>query len=623
MWNARLWLLPVCLLVTAVGVVGCAKPAAQTPADTAKATEEKERTVPPQGTVQKEALPETEPKPDPLAKLGGPSRDLNAPLVLGAGEGDPSRQQVLVYYANDSSVEGEGAKNLQTLGDWLRSSTHPEVAVLADKVEQDVTLFSAAVEQEMADIRAARAALPVAIQPAVVLINNTLARQGKMELAAAGKEFRQAEIPLPASEDGILQAWPLADPQVLDAVLKAIGEQFPPEQFEIVLVTKSHGSPDFILTTRIAVDTTQFEQSKLIGLLEANAAERLAKFKEQATPLTDADGKPILLAGEQGVFENGGELRADGLGPLRLAAAGEKLLLVDLMGRPVQTQDKTQIELRDGALYAADAEQPLQTGDQPAAVELLRGLQNHPIILSRLDDAARSELFATPQHLLVGPLAKFGLTATGEPLEATASAEQIATAKSRDPRQGFEGFEPVEHGVLDPFKTEPFLDKMDTLGKSGTLDPFKNAPFLDKDMTLGKTGTLEPMSDNTLDINEPVAGFRGTKKEDYVATLLAAGERGQQFPLIFAESCRSQFGREQSALLKAQAKNIGYLWTSDQYGLRYQTLPYADLFDRLADGERLSLAMLQTLVAEQRRQAIARASGGAVPDGKPTPTTAE
>ncbi|WP_197442795.1 hypothetical protein [Lignipirellula cremea] len=55
--------------------------------------------------------------------------------------------------------------------------------------------------------------------------------------------------------------------------------------------------------------------------------------------------------------------------------------------------------------------------------------------------------------------------------------------------------------------------------------------------------------------------------------------------------------------------------------MKYQTIQYADLFDRLASGDRLSQAMLQTLLAEHRRETAARVPAGTAPATTPAGST--
>lgn len=519
-----------------------------------------------------------------LDQLTGGSRDLSAPVELGDVNGDPSRQQVLMYYANETSADGAGADNVRTLTEWLRSSDNAEVRAMATSIESDADRFADVVERETSTIRAARAKLRPAQRPAVVLITNAMARAGHMQVAAAGKDFRRVPLQLPEFDDAILQAWPLASASSMSAVIDAVAELLPPTQHEYVLVTKSHGNRHFALTTRVALNTSVLERQRVLAKLEADADQQMDEFRHEGRLLTTEDGQPVKLKSGGAIYEKAGALRAAGRGLLRLKQTDDDLRLVDCTDVPVLTEDGHPIALNGSELIVTGTDKPLRVGDDIASIRFLVGPQRHPIPLA--DSNTVRGLFAeSSQRPLIG---KPQLLAAADPNSQSGTAHKSDTNRA-------EGLDPNSNT---------------TLSKDGTLDPNSNN-------TLGVAGdiVLDPDGEFGVDkIGQPLVFYRGISKSQFVEILQDAGQRGLTFPLLFAESCKSRFGLDRLALLQADIDSVAWVWTSDVYGLTYDTLDYAPVFVGIADGQRLSQAMMQTLADTYREQRQERAASGTVAD---------
>lgn len=77
------------------------------------------------------------------------------------------------------------------------------------------------------------------------------------------------------------------------------------------------------------------------------------------------------------------------------------------------------------------------------------------------------------------------------------------------------------------------------------------------------------------DVLGTMQASRGISRSQYLATLEDAGRvLKMEFSLVFAESCSSGIGFTRETKLP---ENIGFLFTSDQTGLFYQTIPYRSL----------------------------------------------
>jgi hypothetical protein len=84
----------------------------------------------------------------------------------------------------------------------------------------------------------------------------------------------------------------------------------------------------------------------------------------------------------------------------------------------------------------------------------------------------------------------------------------------------------------------------------------------------------------------------GVSKARYTATLGRLGkERSMYFMAAFIESCRSELSADELAALSGPARNVGMLYTSDQKGLTYSTLDYAELLDKKNADKPLSASL--------------------------------
>ncbi|QDU94496.1 hypothetical protein [Lignipirellula cremea] len=579
--------------------------------------------------AQKPVTPEDDPSRPRISSessldlLSGSSRDLSAPVRLGNVDGDPTRKQVLIYYANETSADETGEQNLRTLSSWLNSSAYAEVRALADGIEKDAKHFGAAVEQEIESLKAARRKQDAAKRAAVLIITNALAREGQMLVADTGEEFRTESVVLPKFDDAILQAWPLSDVKSLSTVLAAVAKFFPPSSHEYVLVTKSHGNKHFALTTRVALDTHVLDRDRVIAKLEADADQQMKKFRQEGRPLLLVDGAPVKLESGGAIYVRKGALRAEKRGILRLKLVHERLLLVDREDEIILTTDARPILLRDGVFVVDGQNEAVKLGDELARISVVLGPQQTPIFLATLDVEARKELFAvSSQQPLVGSPTELALLFKEDTLQKPAGtlapgAEDTLQKPAGTLAPGAEDTLQKPAGTLAPGAEDTLQKPAGTLapGAEDTLQklPGTLAPGAEDTLGVASDAELDPNGEFGVDSSaKPLVYYRGVTKPQFVGVLLKAGKSGQEFPLLFAESCRSQFGFDVATLNQAQVNNVGCVWTSDLHGLRYTTIDYTDVFANVAKGQRLSQAMMTTLTGVQRQQQIERAASGVI-----------
>jgi hypothetical protein len=563
-----------------------------------------------------------------IEKLGQQSRDLSAPMVLGDVQGDLKKSQIMIYYANENSVEGDSAENIKVLAEWIRSSKYPEVRAIATGIEEDVKKFTATVQSEIEQLQSAREKLDTKLQPGVVIITNQLARQGTMLVATPGHELNSEAITLPDSTDALLKAWPLSNPAVLEAVLQKVATTFPPASHEYVLITKSHGNSRMALTTRISMDTSKLDKSRVIAKLEADMDRDMEKFRKDGQQLLKSDGTPLEIKGGHAIFVKNGQLRADHLGFLKLQVVNNELILVDTSGDVVTATSGESILLTEGKLHMAGDKQPLRVGDQPAVVEIVLGMLQQPIHISQMKtDEIHTMIARQSCQPLVGSADQLVLQASMDKTQALPNQSQTLSPTAHDSLSKPVGklgvntdstlskpsgsLSPTAHDSLSKLAGSLGVNTDSTLNKSsGSLSPTMND-------TLG-TGTDEELDPKgEFGVNKdgsPLVYYRGISKLDFARIIRESSKAGMQFPLVFIESCHSHKGFEGTSFDSKDEKQtgIGVVWTSDRYGLKYQTIDYNHIFAKLPNDKRLSSVISDSLLGIHAEQSSARTEAGAL-----------
>lgn len=174
--------------------------------------------------------------------------------------------EVLIYYANETALEGPEARSWDTIIGWLEPSPHPEAKKIVEQLRHDREGFAPAVD---ADVGILRERLP-RLRPVVggAIFTNRLARRGKcLVLPEGASEFQEPALSLPNQENYILAANPMADAANLARCLGEVARRFDPAAHEFILVTKSHGSPKMALTPRLAVRAEETTKEELLSIL--------------------------------------------------------------------------------------------------------------------------------------------------------------------------------------------------------------------------------------------------------------------------------------------------------------------------------------------------------------------
>lgn len=226
---------------------------------------------------------------------------------LAAAEQPAAKPEVFIYYANETSPEGDEAKSWDTIIDWLASSDNPKVSKIAGQLRRDREQFCAVVDEDLAKLRenlptslfqdtppsppvplprpsaivpgegSSGTALPrsSAVVPGegtsslagTAVFTNRLARRGKYLLMRPGSAgLEETTVELPHFENLIYAASPLATAESLGICLREVTRQFDPTRHAFVLHTKSHGNAKMAMTPRLIVRAEQTNREELLAV---------------------------------------------------------------------------------------------------------------------------------------------------------------------------------------------------------------------------------------------------------------------------------------------------------------------------------------------------------------------
>lgn len=184
--------------------------------------------------------------------------------------------EVIIYYANETNLVGKQKENYSILINWLRSDpTNTKALKIAGQLEKDSRDFPEFVNKDIAAIGDA------AIQRGafnVVMFTNANAVKNQCLVYYAGfNKIKTEDFQYDPPVNYVAQSQPLSEASTLLAALKRTSQLFPSEKYKYILISKSHGTFDQVLTPRISVrheETTREEILKIATFpLDADPGE--------------------------------------------------------------------------------------------------------------------------------------------------------------------------------------------------------------------------------------------------------------------------------------------------------------------------------------------------------------
>ena len=182
--------------------------------------------------------------------------------MASVGYADVPRHRLIVYYANETAAATAASDNYATLLRILRTNGSPaamasvEELALEARVSLEVSIRDADILRRYASHADAD----------IALFSNTAALTGSFGYQRRGEaavEWRaMPRLPPPANR--IMASSPLARLDVFRAALEAAASLYPPSTLDVVLIVKSHGTPEMALTPRLSADMSMTDEAEVI-----------------------------------------------------------------------------------------------------------------------------------------------------------------------------------------------------------------------------------------------------------------------------------------------------------------------------------------------------------------------
>jgi hypothetical protein len=200
-----------------------------------------------------------------LGLFGGPW--LSTETGFAANRELVSQQEVLVFYANETTRDAASSENYQRLFGALRSSGNANAERWVSILTRDAELFPAIVERQVELIsQVAKASGFTAI-----IFTNALARRGLYRvIQSTGAEIdRPAFKTLKPAPSIVLAGYPLARPEALREAIDIVAGLPETQRRNVVLVISSHGDETMALMPRVVADLSRVARETFIAALRS------------------------------------------------------------------------------------------------------------------------------------------------------------------------------------------------------------------------------------------------------------------------------------------------------------------------------------------------------------------
>ena len=193
---------------------------------------------------------------------------VNAPVQLNGRSAKPAANQVVIYYANESDN-----RSLARMASWLKQYGTEEAVKHAKRLELDIELFAPTVYRQIDDLKQLVQQQGDNPSLGLIVFTNELARAGAFEYIRPGeKTVERGEFVVPAFDDASYTVNPLSHPDMLRQALRITPDLFSPTENEFVLICKSHGCQELVMTSLVTAKLGCSSFKELKTLLDAEDA---------------------------------------------------------------------------------------------------------------------------------------------------------------------------------------------------------------------------------------------------------------------------------------------------------------------------------------------------------------
>lgn len=201
------------------------------------------------------------------------------PLAVQAASDQSRPNNIVVYYANETTTRASESANYRSLLDILRSSPNPIATQIADSIVHDSTAFPAAVRKDVEALKRAGRHWKLDI----AIFTNELALKGQfLHFTFENNTLNTADLPaLPASQSPVLAVSPLSRSDYFQNALLSVARLYPKNTLNAVLITNTHGSQELALSPRVFADISLARAGDILASID-NARAASSEMPEWA-----------------------------------------------------------------------------------------------------------------------------------------------------------------------------------------------------------------------------------------------------------------------------------------------------------------------------------------------------
>jgi hypothetical protein len=190
---------------------------------------------------------------------------LKPPLTVNSQLRDSSLPTVLIYYSNATAPDEREQNDYRQIIQWLYDSEEPKLIEIAKQFEFDLTHFPMMVDRDVRALENSPAFANGSLG-GIIIATNPLVRNQKLRVWKYPEgSFEEISNRMELASDPITHSNPLATRVGLENVLRRAHELFNPERYNFILIIKSHGTKELLMTPRL-VTTSSVGRDKILGL---------------------------------------------------------------------------------------------------------------------------------------------------------------------------------------------------------------------------------------------------------------------------------------------------------------------------------------------------------------------